>query len=446
MDVVFTHCAGLDVHKKSITACRIVPDPTGLDAEGVAELQTFGTMTIELLALVDWLAAAGITHVAMESTGEYWQPVSNLLEGSVTVLLVNAAHVKNVPGRKTDKADARWLAKLMRYGLLQASFIPPAGQRDLRDLTRYRTKLVQERVREVNRVQGVLERANIKLASVASDIMGVSGRAMLEALIAGRADPAAMAALAKRRMRRTIPLLEQALTGLVRDHHRRLLAIQLAHIDFLDEQIDTLSAAIEANLAALSAEERATPAVSAAAGASLSTAPVSPPPLTFTRAVELLDTIPGVNRRGAELIVAEIGIDMTRFGTAPRLAAWAGVAPGNNESAGKQRSSTTRKGNQALRAGLTQLAQAAAHTKETYLSALYGRLAARRGKQRAIMAVAHSIMVSVFHMLTRQEPYRELGARYFDERRRHYTVDRLAQRIERLGYRVHLEPIATTAT
>lgn len=445
MDVIFTHCAGLDVHKKSITACRIVPDPTGQDQEGVAELQTFGTMTIELLALVDWLTAAGITHVAMESTGEYWKPVFNLLEGTVTVLLVNAAHVKNVPGRKTDKADARWLAKLMRYGLLQASFIPPAGQRDLRDLTRYRTKLVQERAREVNRVQGVLERANIKLASVASDIMGVSGRAMLDALIAGRADPQTMAALAKRRMRRKIPVLEQALTGLVRDHHRRLLAIQLAHIDFLDEQIEALSTAIAASLVALSAHEKGLPSTGAAEGPSSLMVPEFPATLTFTRAVELLDTIPGVNQRGAELILAEIGIDMTRFGTAPRLAAWAGVAPGNNESAGKQRARTTRKGNQALRAGLTQLAQAAAHTKETYLSALYGRLAARRGKQRAIMAVAHSMMVSVFHMLTRQEPYRELGARYFDERRRHYTVDRLAQRIERLGYRVHLEPVATTA-
>ena len=194
MDVVFTHCAGLDVHKKSITACRIVPDPTGQKAEGIADLERFGTMTIELLALVDWLTAAGITHVAMESTGEYWKPVYNLLEGSFTVLLVNAAHVKNVPGRKTDKADARWLAKLMRYGLLRASFSPPAEQRDVRDLTRYRTKLVQERAREVNRVQGVLERANMKLASVASDIMGVSGRAMLDALIAGRADPQTMAA------------------------------------------------------------------------------------------------------------------------------------------------------------------------------------------------------------------------------------------------------------
>jgi transposase len=321
MDVVFTHCAGLDVHKKSITACRIVPDPTGQDREGVADLERFGTMTIELLALVDWLTAVGITHVAMESTGEYWKPVYNLLEGSFTVVWVHAAHVKNVPGRKTDKTDARWLAKLMRYGLLQASFIPPAGQRDLRDLTRYRTKLVQERAREVNRVQGVLERANIKLASVASDIMGVSGRAMLEALIAGRADPQTMAALAKRRMRRKIPLLEQALTGLVRDHYRCLWAIQWAHIDFLDEQIEALSTAIAASLTALSAHETAPPSVETVTEARSPAAPETSPALTFARAVELLDTIPGVDRRGAELIVAEIGIDMTRFGTAPRLAA-----------------------------------------------------------------------------------------------------------------------------
>jgi transposase len=358
---------------------------------------------------------------------------------------VNAAHVKNVPGRKTDKADARWLAKLMRYGLLQASFIPPEGQRDLRDLTRYRTKLVQERAREVNRVQGVLERANIKLASVVSDIMGVSGRAMIEALIAGQADPAAMAALAKRRMRSKLPLLEQALTGIVRDHHRQLLAMQLAHIDFLDDQIEALSAAIQSWLGTLS-----TTAVSPSPAPGLPEdqrpqAADVPPPLTFTRAVELLDTIPGVDQRGAEMLVVEIGIDMTRFGTAPRLAAWAGVAPGNDESAGKQRSGRTRKGNQTLRAGLTQLAHAAVHTKETYLTAFYRRLAARRGKKRAIRAVAHSIMVSAFYMLARNEPYRELGANYFDERRRHYTVDRLASRLERLGYRVHLEPVAATA-
>jgi transposase len=445
MEVVFTHCAGLDVHKKSVTVCRLVSDNTGQHPEGVAELRTFGTMTLELLALADWLVEAGVTHIAMESTGEYWKPVYNLLEGVVTIFLVNASHVKNVPGRKTDPADARWLAKLMRYGLLQASFIPPVAQRDLRDLTRYRTKLVQERAREVNRVQGVLERANIKLASVASDVLGVSGRAMLEALIAGQTDPAAMAALAKRRMRSKIPVLEQALTGTVRDHHRRLLTLQLAHIDFLDEQIKALNSAIASCLTTLNQETVADTALSTPARADVPASTEPLPPLTFTQAVELLDTIPGVNQRGAEMIIAEIGIDMARFGTASRLAAWSGVAPGNDESAGKQRSGKTRKGNQVLRAGLTQLAHGAVRTKGTYVSALYRRLAARRGKRRAILAVAHSIMVSIFHMLTRNEPYRELGANYFDERRRHYTVDRLLSRIEHLGYRVHLEPVATPA-
>jgi transposase len=440
MDVVFPRCAGLDVHKKSITACRLVPDPTGQEAEGRAELREFGTMTLELLALADWLTEASSTHVAMESTGEYWTPVYNLLEGTCTVFLVNAAHVKNVPGRKTDKADARWLAKLMRFGLLQASFIPPQGQRDVRDLTRYRTKLVQERVREVNRLQGVLERANIKLASVASDIMGVSGRAMLEALIAGKADPATMANLAKRRMRAKLPLLEQALTGVVRDHHRQLLAMPLAHIDFLDAQIAALNTTIETALRALGADAQPGPPPVPGAPALADSAP-----LTFTRAVELLDTIPGIDQRGAEVIVTEIGLDMARFETAPRLAAWAGVAPGNDESAGKQRSGKTRKGNRPLRAILTQLAHAAVRTKGTYLSALYQRLAARRGKQRAIIAVAHSIMKRIFYMLSRHVPYHELGANYFDARRRHYPVDRLARRIEHLGYRVHLEPVTAPA-
>jgi transposase len=442
MDVVFTQCAGLDVHKKSITACRMVPDPIGQEGEGIAELKTFGTMTRDLLALADWLTETSITHIAVESTGEYWKPVYNLLEGTFTVFLVHATHVKNVPGRQTDKADARWLAKLMRFGLLQASFIPPKGQRDLRDLTRYRTKLVQERVREVNRVQGVLERANIKLASGISDVMGASGRAMLEALIAGRADPATMAELAKRRMRTKIPLLEQALTGVVHDHHRQLLAMQLAHIDFLDEQIEALTRAMVTSLKALSTAEPPRedhpplPTVGSPPSAVVS------PPLTLTRAVELLDTIPGIDQRGAEVMVAEVGIDMARFETAPRLAAWAGVAPGNDDSAGKQRSGTTRQGHRPLRAILTQLAHAAVQTTGTSLSALYQRLAARRGKKRAIIAVAHAIMVSVFHRLSRQEPYRELGAHDFDERRRQFTIDRLTRRIAHLGYRVHLEPVA----
>jgi transposase len=445
MDVMFTHCAGLDVHKKTVTACRVTPDPTGREADGIVELRVFGTMTADLLALSDWLAEAGITHVAMESTGEYWRPVYNLLEGDITIFLVNAAHVKQVPGRKTDKADARWLAKLMRYGLLQASFIPPQGQRDLRDLTRYRTKLVQERSREVNRVQGVLERANIKLASVATDIMGVSGRAILAALIAGRAAPETMAELAKGRMRAKLPLLEQALTGLMRDHHRRLLALQLAHIDFLDEQIDALSAEIMRDLSELEAEALPPPPANLvrATGEGGSEASQDAPsaPLAFAEAIAVLDTIPGVDQRSAELLVAEWGTDMRRFGTASRLSAWTGVAPGNDESAGKQRSGKTRRGNRTLRTGLTQMAHAAARTKSTYLSALYQRLAARRGKKRAIMAVAHAIVVSAFHMLARHEPYHELGHNYLDEQRRDHLRDRLTRRIERLGYRVSLDPV-----
>jgi transposase len=332
----------------------------------------------------------------------------------------------------------------MRLGLLQASFIPPKGQRDLRDLTRYRTKLVQERVREVHRVQGVLERANIKLASVIADILGVSGRAMLEALSAGRGEPATMAELAQRRMRSKLPLLEHALTGIVHDHHRQWLAMQLAHIDFLDEQIEALNRAMEASLRARSGDAPSDEGRAPLPVLNTVSPPVASPTLTFPRAVALLDTIPGIDQRGAEESVAEIGSDMARFETAPRLAAWAGVAPGNDASAGKQRSGKTRKGNRPLRAILTQLAHAAVRTKGTYLSALYQRLAARRGKNRAIVAVAHALMCSVFHMLSRQEPYRELGANYFDERRRHYTVDRLARRIEHLGYQVHLEPVTTS--
>jgi transposase len=410
------------------------------------ELWEFGTMRQDLLALSDWLAEAGITHLAMESTGEYWRPVYNLLDGNVTIFLVNAAHVKQVPGRQTDKADARWLAKLMRHGLLQASFIPPQGQRDLRDLTRDRTKLVQERSREVNRVQGVLERANITLASVATAMMGVSGRAILAALLAGRADPAAMAELAKGRLRTKIPLLEQALTGLMRDHHRRLLALQLAHIDFLDEQIDTLSADITRGLMALGPREPLPLAAPVAEpDRTTSTSDTGTSPWPFAHAVRVLDTIPGVDQRGAELLVAAWGTDMGRFGTAARLAAWTGVAPGNDESAGKRRSGKTRQGNRALRTGLTQMAHAAARSKETSLAALYQRLAARRGKKRAIVAVAHSIVGSAFHILSRHEPYEELGATYFDDQRRHQLVDRLARRLERLGYRVSLELIPAPA-
>jgi transposase len=363
------------------------------------------------------------------------------LAGDITVFLVNAAHVKQVPGRKTAKADARWLAKLMRDGWLRASFIPPLAQRDWRDLTRYRTKLVQEHSREVNRVQGVLERANIKLASVATDIMGVSAGAMLAALVEGRADPATMAELAKRRMRSKIPLPEQALTGLVRDHHRQLLAMPLAHLDALDEQIEMLSAELTRHLAALSTDASAAESPGSRGEASSAATPDTvDTSMTCARAVTLLDTMPGVNQRGGEVLVAEWGLDMGRLGTAARLAAWSGVAPGNDESAGKPRSGKTRQGNQALRTGLTQLAHAAARTKGSSLSAVSHRLAARWGKKRAISAVAHSIVVSAFHLLIRDEPYRELGSHYLDNRRQAHLVDQLTQRIERLGYRVTLEP------
>jgi transposase len=410
MDVVFTHGAGLDVHQKTVMACRVTPDPMGPQADGLMEGRELGTLTRDLLALADWLTEAGITPVARESTGESGNPVSNLLEGPCTVFLVNAAHVKNVPGRKTDRAAARGLAKLMRYGWLQASCMPPVEQRDLRDLTRYRTQLVQERTREINRGPGVLERANIKLASVATDIRGVSGRALLAALLEGRTAPATMAEWANGRWRRKLPVREQALTGLVRDHHRRLLARPVAPMDFLDEQLEALSADITRLLTELSAaptppSSTATAPPGAVESASEFTGPALP--LTYARAVTVLDTIPGVDQRGAELLVAEWGIDRGRLETAARLAAWSGVAPGNDESAGTQRSGTTRQGHRALRAGLTPLAQAAALTTGTSVSALSHRLAARRGKKRAIMAVAHSIVVSAFHMLSRHEPSHE---------------------------------------
>jgi transposase len=347
-----------------------------------------------------------------------------------------------VPRRKTDKADARWLATRMRDGWLQASFIPSPGQRELRELTCSCTKLVQEHSREVNRVQGVLERATIKLAAVARDLMGVSGRAILAVLIESRTDPATMAALAKGRWRRQIARLEQALTGLVRDHHRRLLASQLAPSDVLDEPIEALSGEMRRCLTALRADD-APPREHHEAGAGGPAADPCLPdlPLTFMRAIALLATMPGVDQRGAERWVAATGIDMARVGTASRRAVWAGVAPGHDASAGTQRSGRTRPGNQPLRTVLTQLAHTAARTKGTSLSALYHRLAARWGKQRAIVAVAHSMVVSAFHLLSRQEPDQDLGATDFDAQQRHHPVDRLTRRIEHLGYRVHLEPV-----
>jgi transposase len=406
MQVKYERCAGLDVHKRTVVACVSVPAGQG---GWRRETRTFGTMTADLLALADWLQSWECTHVAMESTGEYWKPVFNLLEGTFEVLLVNAQHVKAVPGRKTDVKDAEWLAELLQHGLLRASFIPPVAQRELRDLTRFRSTFIRERATLVNRVQKVLEDANLKLAAVASNIMGVSGRAMLAALSAGATDPQALADLAKGRLRDKREQLIKALEGRVQPHHRFVLTELLCQIDSLDEAIARFDDQVQA---------------------------VCGP---FADAVALLDTIPGVARQAAEMLVAEIGSDMSRFPSAAALASWAGVAPGNHESAGKHYSGKPRKGNHTVRTLLTQVAHAAARTKDTYLAAQYRRLAARRGKKKAVMAVAHSILVMAYYMLLRHEPYREAGADYFDRCRPEATVKRLIRRLQQLGYQVSVQ-------
>lgn len=406
MQVVHERCAGLDVHKKTVAVCAIVPDGKG---GWHKEIETFSTMTGELLRLSDWLINQGCTHVAMESTGEYWRPVFNILEANFEVILVNAAHIKNVPGRKTDIKDAQWIAELLQHGLVRASFIPPIAQRDLRDLVRHRANFIRERVNLGNRLQKVLEAANIKLGCVASDVMGVSGRAMLKAIVGGEANPEVIAELAIGRLRNKHEQLKQALTGRVRPHHRFILAELLCQIDGIDETIERFNQEIE---------EFSRP---------------------FEQAVQLLDTIPGVARQTAEAIVSEIGTDMSRFPTANHLAAWAGLAPGNYESAGKRLSHKTRHGSRVLRAILVQAAHALTQTK-TYLAAQFRRLTGRRGKKRAAVAVAHSILVIAYPLIQRQEVYRDLGADYFDKQRPESTTKRLVKRLEKLGYQVSLQP------
>lgn len=407
MDILYSRCAGLDVHKKTVVACRISEDETG---KSVVQVRTFATMTVDLLALSDWLAEVQVTHVAMESTGEYWKPVYNILEGQFALLVVNAHHIKAVPGRKTDVKDAQWIADLWQQGLLRASFVPPAPQRALRDLTRHRSTFIRERATLSNRVQKVLEGANIKLASVATDVLGVSGRAMLNALVEGQVDAVTMAALAKGRMKEKHADLEKALEGRVQATHRLILSELLTQIDSLDASIARFDAAIE---------EACAP---------------------FSEAVAHLDTIPGVARATAEMIVSEVGTDMNRFPTPGHLAAWAGVAPGNNESAGKRLSGRIRRGNQTLRTGLVQAAHAAAKTRNTYLSAQYHRLAGRRGKKKALLAVAHSILVIAYRLIERGEDYKELGGNYFDQRRPEATVRHLTSRLAQMGYDVVLNP------
>jgi transposase len=409
MDVVYERCCGLDVHKTSVVACLLISRSAG---EPVRTVRTFGTMTGDLLALADWLAEAGCTHVAMESTGVYWKPLWNLLEDGFELLLVNPRHIKAVPGRKTDVTDAEWIADLLRHGLLRASYVPNRPQRELRELTRYRTSLVRERTAAANRLQKTLEGANIKLASVATDILGKSGREILAALVAGETDGVALAQLAQGRLREKLPQLEQALVGCIGPHQRFLVAEHLAHIDFLEAAIDRVSAEIA---------ERLRPCA---------------------EAVARLDTIPGIGPYLAEALIAEIGTDMSRFPTAAHLASWAGMCPGNHESAGKRRSGKTRKGSPWLRALLVQAAHAGARKKDTYLGAQYRRLAARRGKSRAAVAVGHAILIIAYHLLRDGTDYHDLGPRYFDERDRRAVERRLVHRLEGLGYTVSLQPAA----
>ncbi len=404
MNIVFERCAGLDCHKQTAVVCRLIPGPTGVLQR---ETRTFGTTTAALLRLSDWLSEGGLTHVALESTGVYWRPIFNLLEGSFAVWVLNAQHVKNVPGRKTDVKDSEWLADLLRHGLVRPSFIPPQAQRDLRDLTRERTNFVRMRVTLGNRVQKVLETANIKLGDVAANVLGVSGRAMLAALAAGETDAVALADLAQGKLRKKREALEHALSGRMCDPQRFLLAELLRQIDQLDETIARFDAQIAAACA--------------------------------------LDTIPGVGRETAEMLLAESGPDLSRFPSAGHLAAWAGLAPGNHESAGKRRSGKTRKGAPWLRSGLVAAARGAVRTKDSYLTTQYRRIAARRGDKRAIVAVAHSIVVIAYHVITRREPYQELGGDYFERCNPDAKVRRLVRQMERLGYTVSLAPTTNAA-
>jgi len=433
---MYERVAGLDVHKKTVVACRM-----GLttDKRIEWETKTFGTMTADLLKLHDWLSEWDVQQVAIESTADYWKPVFNILEDSFEVVLVNAQHVKKVPGRKTDATDGEWLAELMLHGLLRASFIPPKAQRVLRELTRYRTTLVRERARIVNRVEKLLESTNIKLSSVVTDVMGVSAKAMLTELAAGATDPQALAGLAKGRLRNKMKDLEAALSGTVDEHHRFILAQQLGHIDFLDEQIEAMSKQISQHL-----EQMAQPPSDDDDPAAPSETEVDEP-LSWNGAVELLDTIPGVDRRTAEIILAEIGLDMRQFPSADDLASWAGFAPGNHQSGGKRYSGRTTTGNRPLGAALNQAAWAASRTKDTFFKARYHRLAARRGKKRAIVAIGRSILVSIWHMLSRREPYQDLGADYYDQRRKDTKVSYFTKQLAKLGFVVSLDPAPTAA-
>jgi len=407
MDILHPYCAGLDVHKEKVVVC-VRKFQGGCVRQ---EVRTYRTETNALLELADWLTDEGVTHVAMESTGVYWKPIWNLFEGIFEMLLVNAEHIKQVPGRKTDVKDSQWIAELLQYGLLKASFVPEKPVRHLRDLTRQRVQLIRQKVQVANRIQKTLEDCNIKLSSVASDVLGASGRDMLRAIIKGENDPITLANLARQRLRKKMPQLQEALCGEIEEHHRFLLGMLMEQVEFLEEQIEQLSARIRGVM-----------------------------PAPFAEAIDRLDTIPGIDRRAAENIIVEVGADMERFASAAHLASWVGICPGNNESAGKRKSGRTTKGNKWLRVVLVQCAWAASRSKGTHLRQLYGRLVGRRGKKRALVAVAHRLLVIVYNVLKKnqvyEEPVQAAPSRQQDKER---LKQRLLRRLEKLGVKILTE-------
>jgi transposase len=406
MQTLVERGCGLDVHQATVVACLLI---LGKDGKVRKQVRTFATTTRELVSLRAWLLAEGCTHVAMESTGVYWKPIYAILEGALEIVVANAQHVKKVPGRKTDVKDAEWLADLLCHGLLRSSFVPPKPIRELRDLVRYRRKLVQSQAAERNRLLKVLETANIKLASVATDVFGMSGRLMLQALIEGRANPQEMAVLAKGKLRNKIPELELALEGNIEEHHRFLLELQLQRLQAAEKDLATLEQRIQQKLE------------------------------PYATQLELLDEIPGVDWAVAAVIIAELGVDMSVFQTVSQLVGWAGVCPGNNESAGKRKSSRITKGNVYLKTALVEAASAAARAKGTYLRDKFYRLKARRGYKRAVVAVAHKILVATYHMLSQNVSYNDLGDLYLDKLNKHHLTRNLVHRLERLGFQVTLE-------
>jgi len=409
MDLVIARCAGLDVHQATVVATVRTPDDRGGRRRTT---ETFGTMTPDLLALREWLQAHGVTHVALESTGVYWKPVYYVLEDAFTLLLINMQDLKRVPGRKTDVRDSEWLAQLLECGLLKSSFVPPPPIRELRDLTRYRLQQVRDRAQEVNRLCKVLEDAGLKLTTVITDVMGVSGRAMLRALVAGTTDPGVLADLARGKLRQKLPALQRALQGRFRAHHAFLLQQILTKIDFLDETVERVTAEIDRRLA------------------------------PFEATLAALDTIPGIDRVGAISIVAETGGDMSRFPSAEHLCSWAAICPGQNESAGKRRSGKTRQGNRYLRGTLVQAGLAASRSNGTALQARYHRVKRHRGHKKAVIAVGHSILAIAYYIMRDGRTYHELGADYFDKRHAERAVRRHVRQLEALGLQVTIEKAA----